>query len=138
MSENVQFLEVRFSIYLNGHVFIMRYTCPKVPFSHIVVPFISQVWTEEASGHGATNFITGMGGYLQSILFGYGGLRMHIDRIDFNCIPIPDTTGFTIRGKFISYTGRATLFISPCKRGNYCGNNILKNVRFGKIENNFI
>ena len=59
------------------------------------------MWTEEASGGGATNFITGMGGYLQSVLFGYGGLRMHPDRVDFNCTPIPDTTGFTVRGKFI-------------------------------------
>ena len=58
-----------------------------------------QVWTELADGSGATNFITGMGGYLQSVLFGYGGLRMHPDRIDFNCTPVPDTTGFTIRGK---------------------------------------
>ena len=60
---------------------------------------IPQVWTELADGGGATNFITGMGGYLQSVLFGYGGLRMYPDRIDFNCTPVPDTTGFTIRGK---------------------------------------
>ena len=70
-----------------------------------ICSFISQVWTEEASGGGATNFITGMGGYLQSVLFGYGGLRMHSDRVDFNCTPIPDTTGFTVRGRFnIRYT----------------------------------
>ena len=65
--------------------------------------FLSQVWTEEASGGGATNFITGMGGYLQSVLFGYGGLRMHSDRVDFNCTLIPDTTGFTVRGKYKFY-----------------------------------
>ena len=64
--------------------------------------FLFQVWTELADGSGATNFITGMGGYLQSILFGYGGLRMYTDRIDFNCTPIPDTTGFTIRGAYVS------------------------------------
>ena len=51
----------------------------------------------------STNFITGMGGYLQSVLFGYGGLRMHSDRVDFNCTPIPDTTGFTVRGKYKFY-----------------------------------
>lgn len=34
-----------------------------------------QVWTENADGSGAVNFLTGMGGFLQAVLFGFTGLR---------------------------------------------------------------
>ena len=45
-----------------------------------------QVWTEFPSGEGAINFITGMGGFLQSVLFGYAGFRIHQEYLlfDFN------------------------------------------------------
>ena len=36
---------------------------------------MSQVWTETPTG-GANNFITGVGGFLQTALFGYPGLRL--------------------------------------------------------------
>lgn len=44
-------------------------------FVNAKAPFM--VWTENADGSGAVNFITGAGGFLQSLLFGYGGLRIH-------------------------------------------------------------
>lgn len=34
-----------------------------------------QVWTENADGSGAVNFLTGMGGFLQAVLFGFTGFR---------------------------------------------------------------
>ena len=43
----------------------------------------NQVWSEDADGEGAVNFLTGMGGYLQSVVFGYGGCRLHDDHMTF-------------------------------------------------------
>lgn len=34
-----------------------------------------QVWSESSDGSGAVNFLTGMGGFLQAVLFGYSGFR---------------------------------------------------------------
>ncbi|XP_022363200.1 protein-glucosylgalactosylhydroxylysine glucosidase isoform X5 [Enhydra lutris kenyoni] len=42
-------------------------------FAHIAEPF--KVWTENADGSGAVNFLTGMGGFLQAALFGFTGFR---------------------------------------------------------------
>ncbi|XP_058663581.1 protein-glucosylgalactosylhydroxylysine glucosidase [Ammospiza caudacuta] len=43
-------------------------------FSNITEPF--KVWVENADGSGAVNFLTGMGGFLQVILFGFTGFRI--------------------------------------------------------------
>eukprot|EP00761_Pharyngomonas_kirbyi_P003123 gb/GECH01003127.1/.p1 GENE.gb/GECH01003127.1/~~gb/GECH01003127.1/.p1 ORF type:complete len:365 (+),score=73.54 gb/GECH01003127.1/:1-1095(+) len=48
------------------------------------------VWSEFPS-EGATNFITGAGGFLQSVLFGYGGMRIQNDRLEMNPVLIPST-----------------------------------------------
>ncbi|KFQ52111.1 Acid trehalase-like 1, partial [Nestor notabilis] len=42
-------------------------------FSNITEPF--KIWVENSDGSGAVNFLTGMGGFLQAILFGYTGFR---------------------------------------------------------------
>ncbi|XP_061174432.1 protein-glucosylgalactosylhydroxylysine glucosidase-like [Saccostrea echinata] len=68
---------------------------------NVAKPF--NVWTENADGTGAVNFITGMGGFLQSLLFGYGGIRLHPDRIDFHGRLPPSTTSFNITG--LDYLG---------------------------------
>lgn len=34
-----------------------------------------QVWSESSDGSGAVNFLTGMGGFLQVVFFGYTGFR---------------------------------------------------------------
>lgn len=39
----------------------------------------SQVWSESSDGSGAVNFLTGMGGFLQAVLFGYTGFRLVIN-----------------------------------------------------------
>eukprot|EP01065_Artemidia_motanka_P002399 TRINITY_DN11142_c0_g1_i1.p1 TRINITY_DN11142_c0_g1~~TRINITY_DN11142_c0_g1_i1.p1 ORF type:complete len:463 (+),score=98.55 TRINITY_DN11142_c0_g1_i1:870-2258(+) len=40
-----------------------------------------KVWTELADGGGCVNFITGAGGFLQSVLNGYAGIRVHRDSL---------------------------------------------------------
>ncbi|GFO11935.1 acid trehalase-like protein 1 [Plakobranchus ocellatus] len=62
-----------------------------------------QVWTENADGEGAVNFLTGMGGYLQSVLFGYGGCRIHDDLITFEPRLMPNVTRMRFVG--LSYRG---------------------------------
>ncbi|KAK6182582.1 hypothetical protein SNE40_010234 [Patella caerulea] len=58
--------------------------------NYIREPF--KIWTEARAGIGAVNFLTGMGGFLQSVIFGYGGLRIHPEYIEFNPRLTPDTT----------------------------------------------
>lgn len=48
---------------------------------------------------GATNFLTGAGGFLQSILNGYAGIRMFIGRMEINHPRLPtNTIGLSISG----------------------------------------
>ena len=44
---------------------------------------VLQVWSEQPGGHGATNFITGAGAFLQNIIFGFGGFRLHAEYLCF-------------------------------------------------------
>ncbi|GFR84256.1 acid trehalase-like protein 1 [Elysia marginata] len=64
-------------------------------------PFL--VWSENADGTGAVNFLTGMGGYLQSVVFGYGGCRLHDDRMTFEPRLMPSATRMRFVG--VSYRG---------------------------------
>nr|XP_022334710.1 protein-glucosylgalactosylhydroxylysine glucosidase-like [Crassostrea virginica] len=68
---------------------------------NVAAPY--NVWTENADGTGAVNFITGMGGFLQSVLFGYGGFRLHPDRIEFQGRLPPSTNSFNVTG--LDYLG---------------------------------
>lgn len=43
-----------------------------------------QVWSERRWGYGAVNFITGAGGFLQAVLYGFGGIRIKRDGLYFN------------------------------------------------------
>jgi trehalose/maltose hydrolase-like predicted phosphorylase len=65
-------------------------------YANIKPPFA--VWTETPSG-GTVNFITGAGGFLQSVVFGYGGLRLREDRLDVHPPPLPSgATKLTLNG----------------------------------------
>ena len=71
-------------------------------------PFM--VWTEGADGGGAVNFITGAGGFLQSVLFGYGGLRLHGNKqLQFNPRLLPGATQVKLIG--IDYHGNSVDFV---------------------------
>ena len=71
-------------------------------------PFM--VWTEGADGGGAVNFITGAGGFLQSVLFGYGGLRL-IDykHLQFKPMLLPGSTQLRFVG--VDYHGNSIDFL---------------------------
>lgn len=71
-------------------------------------PFM--VWTEGADGGGAVNFITGAGGFLQSVLFGYGGLRLLDDKhLQFKPMLLPGSTQVKFVG--IDYRGNSINFV---------------------------
>jgi len=82
---------------------------------YVKKPFYT--WTEAYQEVGAVNFITGAGGFLQTFLFGYGGLRLHAEEIRFNTsLPLPpDTTRFSLNN--IKYLGWSLNF-------HYTQNNI--------------
>ncbi len=64
------------------------------------------MWAETPSGAGAANLITGMGGFLQAVIYGYGGIRLGLDQLEFNPPGhLPDqATKFIFHG--IKYQGR--------------------------------
>ncbi|XP_047545214.1 protein-glucosylgalactosylhydroxylysine glucosidase [Vanessa atalanta] len=64
-----------------------------------------KVWSELRRPRvGAVNFLTGMGGFLQTLMFGYAGLRIHLDRLEVNRPQLPpEATRFRIKG--IKYLG---------------------------------
>lgn len=69
---------------------------------NIQEPF--KVWTETPGG-GAVNFITGAGGFLQSVLFGYGGFKLREDHLEFMPRLLPNTTSMKITG--LDYLGNS-------------------------------
>ncbi|XP_052864012.1 protein-glucosylgalactosylhydroxylysine glucosidase-like [Anopheles cruzii] len=54
---------------------------------------------------GARNFVTGAGGFLQAVLFGYGGVRIYLDRMEVRGYlePPPGSSKLVIKG--IQYLG---------------------------------
>ncbi|XP_051632930.1 protein-glucosylgalactosylhydroxylysine glucosidase isoform X2 [Manacus candei] len=70
-------------------------------FSNITEPF--KVWVENSDGSGAVNFLTGMGGFLQAILFGYTGFRISRSGLRFDPAFPHDITELKLSG--ISYLG---------------------------------
>lgn len=57
-------------------------------------PYIRQpfnVWNEVVEGEiGATNFITGAGGFLQTIFNGFMGIRVHLDHLEIKNFKLPE------------------------------------------------
>uniref|UniRef100_A0A8C4EYQ0 Protein-glucosylgalactosylhydroxylysine glucosidase n=1 Tax=Dicentrarchus labrax TaxID=13489 RepID=A0A8C4EYQ0_DICLA len=69
-------------------------------FKNIQGPF--QVWSESSDGSGAVNFLTGMGGFLQAVLFGYTGFRSK-ECLAFSPLLPNDISELCIRG--VNYLG---------------------------------
>ncbi|XP_017476071.1 PREDICTED: acid trehalase-like protein 1 [Rhagoletis zephyria] len=63
-----------------------------------------KVWSENKIGYeGSANFLTGIGGFLQTVINGYGGIRYRLDGHQSLMViqklhSIPTTEGFTING----------------------------------------
>jgi trehalose/maltose hydrolase-like predicted phosphorylase len=72
-------------------------------FGNAQLPFL--VWTETPTG-GTTNFLTGVGGFLRTVLFGLPGLRLWGDRLALNPQLVEGMTAVRARG--LHYRG-ATL-----------------------------
>jgi len=70
-------------------------------FANIAEPF--KVWTENADGSGAVNFLTGMGGFLQAALFGFTGFRITRAGVTFDPMCLAGVSGVCIYG--VSYQG---------------------------------
>uniref|UniRef100_A0A672GNN8 Protein-glucosylgalactosylhydroxylysine glucosidase n=1 Tax=Salarias fasciatus TaxID=181472 RepID=A0A672GNN8_SALFA len=72
-------------------------------FNNIQGPF--QVWSESSDGSGAVNFLTGMGGFLQAVLFGYTGFRLVIKEcLAFSSLLPENISELCIRG--VNYLGQ--------------------------------
>ncbi|XP_066467270.1 protein-glucosylgalactosylhydroxylysine glucosidase isoform X1 [Tiliqua scincoides] len=70
-------------------------------FGNITEPF--KIWVENSDGSGAVNFLTGMGGFLQAILFGYTGFRITKKRLNFDPVCPDNTNELKITG--VCYLG---------------------------------
>lgn len=68
---------------------------------------ILQVWSERRYGYGAVNFITGAGGFLQAVLYGYGGFRLKDDGLHFKSTLPSRVTKLTLN---IHYLGCSLKF----------------------------
>ena len=54
------------------------------------------MWTERRDIWGAVNFITGAGGFLQAVIYGYGGFRLKSSGLAFNPSLPPNVTKMAI------------------------------------------
>lgn len=70
-------------------------------FKNIQGPF--QVWSESSDGSGAVNFLTGMGGFLQAVIFGYTGFRVQRECFAFAPLLPNEISELCIRG--VNYLG---------------------------------
>ncbi|NXJ99110.1 PGGHG glucosidase, partial [Corythaixoides concolor] len=75
-------------------------------FSNITEPF--KIWVENSDGTGAVNFLTGMGGFLQAVLFGYTGFRITRTSLRFDPAFPDDIDRLKVAG--VSYFGNTLKF----------------------------
>lgn len=66
--------------------------------TNVTEPF--KVWTENADGSGAVNFLTGMGGFLQAVLFGCTGFRVTCTGVIFDPLCLTDISTVCVSGIF--------------------------------------
>lgn len=69
-------------------------------FANAQAPFA--VWTETPTG-GAPNFLTGAGGFLQAVFFGYPGLRIRDAALEWRPAALPGASYYKLRG--VAYVG---------------------------------
>ncbi|GBP81985.1 Protein-glucosylgalactosylhydroxylysine glucosidase [Eumeta japonica] len=99
-----------------------RYSNDYVDGSHCQDSCRLGIWSElKRPESGAVNFLTGAGGLLQAVMFGYAGLSIHLDRLTIlRPRPPPHATSLTIRGlKYLGanltldvHSDRATLSVA--------------------------
>ena len=67
------------------------------------------MWSEYPDGTGAINFITGMGGFLQSILNGYVGVRLKATGISLKPSLPSSCSRLKVTGITLLYIGRVVI-----------------------------
>ncbi|XP_028917475.1 protein-glucosylgalactosylhydroxylysine glucosidase isoform X1 [Ornithorhynchus anatinus] len=75
-------------------------------FANISEPF--KIWTENSDGTETVNFLTGMGGFLQAVLFGYTGFRIIRDCLKFDPVCPTEVRHGQVTG--VSYLGNKLNF----------------------------
>jgi len=93
------------SMYAIDYLMLNQTETAAKSFNFSYKPYIHEpyyVWWETITG-GAANFITGAGGFLQAILFGYGGIRLQENEMQFN--PQLMQTTKSVKFRQINYLG---------------------------------
>lgn len=92
------------SMHTIGHLDVDPMPPSAHKFQKTYAPYVRQpfyVWNEYVNGveNGASNFITGAGGFLQLIIYGYAGIRINADSltIEKSTLP-PNTTQLKLNG----------------------------------------
>lgn len=81
---------------------------------YIRSPF--NVWSEVVQGEdGATNFMTGAGGFLQSIFNGFFGIRLHLDHLEIKRPTLPDKCRKLFANGFSYLNSKFTLKLAAKK-----------------------
>ena len=62
---------------------------------NIQEPF--KIWSENSNGGGAVNFLTGMGGFIQSVVYGYFGLRFNETYVTLTPVFLPITNTTSVK-----------------------------------------
>lgn len=79
----------------------------KIQFKNLRPPF--RIWNEYPYAVGCTNFLTAVGGFLQSLLYGYLGVRVFEQYLQVNPHVLPDCDQVTYTG--VSYKGERLNFV---------------------------
>lgn len=97
------------SMHAIGHLDVDPTPPEKQLFDRTYAPYIRRpffVWNEVVDGFegGASNFITGAGGFLQLIMYGYAGIRINADSLSIQQPKLPpDTTSMNLKGIFFVF-----------------------------------
>ena len=86
-----------FSMHAIGHLDIDAISPCEQMFNRTYVPYVRSpyfVWNEYVDGvsGGASNFITGAGGFLQLIVYGYAGIRINTNSLSIQNTQLPPRT----------------------------------------------
>lgn len=85
------------SMHAIGHLEVDSTPPSEQIFNHTFIPYIRSpyfVWNEYVNGvpDGASNFITGAGGFLQLIMYGFAGIRINSDSLSLGHSQLPPKT----------------------------------------------
>lgn len=96
------------SMHAIGHLEVDSMPPSQKIFNRTYIPYVRSpyfVWNEYVNGvpGGAANFITGAGGFLQLIMYGYAGIRINVDSMSIEKPQLPPNTHrLKLNGLYIS------------------------------------